>query len=105
MALELAPDPGDRGEPDVKLGRSGGSAVGEHRRLLDGGVQVLAVGALACPRCALPISPSPRIRPRAALRCGFCDHLAEAVDFLRQGPRDTAANEVALIARLDRPSA
>ena len=26
--------------------------------------------------CALPISPPPRIRPRAELRCGFCDHAA-----------------------------
>ena len=31
MAFELAPDPGDRGEPDVKQGRTGGSAVGEDR--------------------------------------------------------------------------
>ena len=45
MAFELAPDPGDRGEPDVKLGRTGGSAVGEDRRLIQNGVQVLARGA------------------------------------------------------------
>lgn len=100
MALELAPDPGDRGEPDVRLGRSGGAAVGEDQRLLVGGAQVLAVGALVCPSCALPISPAPRIRPRAVLRCGFCDHAAEAIEFLREGPRDTAANDVALVARL-----
>ncbi len=74
MAFELAPDPGDRGEPDVKLGRTGGSAVGEDRRLVQNGVQVLARGALMCPSCALPIAPGPRVPARAELSCGFCDH-------------------------------
>jgi hypothetical protein len=100
MAFELAPDPGDRGEPDVKLGRSGGSAVGAQRRLLGAGAQVLARGALVCPACALPLAPAPRTPPRAGLRCGYCDHTGEALDFLRQGPRDTSANDVALVARL-----
>jgi hypothetical protein len=100
MAFELVPDPGDRGEPDVKLGRSGGSAVGEDRRLVQNGVQVLAQGALVCPSCALPIAPAPRIAPRAKLRCGFCEHTAEAVDFLREDVIDAPGNDVALIARL-----
>ena len=100
MAFELAPDPGDRGEPDVKLGRSGGSAVGEDRRLVASGVQVLARGALICPSCALPLSPSPRTRPRAQLRCGFCDHAAEAVAFLREDAIDVPANDVVLVARV-----
>jgi hypothetical protein len=99
MAFELAPDPGDRGEPDVKLGRVGGAA-GEDRRLVRDGVQVLARGALACPECALPIWPAPRIRPRAELRCGFCDHRAPAHAFLREGAFDTPANDVAVVARL-----
>ena len=100
MAFELAPDPGDRGEPDVKLGRTGGSAVGEDRRLIQNGVQVLARGALMCPSCALPIAPAPRIPPRAELRCGFCDHAAEARCFIRAERFDTGANDVALVARL-----
>jgi hypothetical protein len=100
MAFELAPDPGDRGEPDVKLGRTGGSAVGEDRRLIQNGIQVLARGALMCPSCALPIAPAPRIGPRAELRCGFCDHAAEASSFIREDCFDTGANEVALVARL-----
>ncbi len=101
MGFELAPDPGDRGEPGVKQGRTGGAAVGEHR-LVASGVQVLARGALVCPTCALPISPAPRIRPRATLTCGFCDHEAAALEFLRGDVRDTAANDAVLVARLVR---
>lgn len=100
MAFELAPDPGDRGEPDVKLGRTGGSAVGEDRRLVANGVQVLARGALACPSCALPIYPTPRIRPRAELRCAYCGHSGVAVAFLREDVFDAPGNDVMLVARL-----
>ena len=96
----IAPDPGDRGEPDVKLGRTGGSAVGEDRRLVANGVHVLARGALVCPTCALPISPAPRIRPGVELRCGYCDHAAPALSFLREGWFDAPGNGVALVARL-----
>jgi hypothetical protein len=99
MAL-LFPQPGDRGEPDVKAGRTGGSAVGEDRRLVRNGVQVLARGALACPDCSLPISPAPQIRPRAQLRCGFCDHAGPAVEFLREGVHVPRGAQVALVARL-----
>lgn len=99
MSFELAPDPGDRGEPDVRLGRTGGAAIREGRLVAEG-VQVLARGALVCPRCALPISPRPRLRPRSELRCGFCDRAGEAREFLREGSFDTIANEVALVARL-----
>ena len=98
MAFELAPDPGDRGEPDVKQGTTGGSVVGDPR-LVDHGLQVLARGALVCPSCSLPISPAPRIRPRARLSCGYCDHSAPAVDFLRRGVFDAPANDVVLVAR------
>jgi hypothetical protein len=100
MAFEVAPDPGDRGEPDVKLGRTGGSAVGEHRRLVRDGMQVLARGAMLCPECALPLAPPSRIRPRAELSCGFCDHTAPAHAFVRDGVRDTAANAVTVVARI-----
>jgi hypothetical protein len=100
MAFELAPDPGDRGEPDVKLGRTGGSAVGEDRRLVRNGVQVLARGALMCPSCTLPISPAPRIRPRERLRCGFCEHEGIALEFLRKGASDSGADGAVLIARV-----
>lgn len=99
MSFHVAPDPGDPGEPDVKLGRTGGSAVGEDRRLVADGMQVLARGALACPRCALPIHPLPRIRPRAELRCAYCDHAAAALDFLREDVLDAPANDVMLVAR------
>ena len=99
MAL-LFPQPGDRGEPDIRTGRTGGSAVGEDRRLVRNGVQVLARGALVCPRCSLPISPPPRIRPMATLSCGFCAHAAPARAFLREDAFDTASNDVRLVARV-----
>ncbi len=100
MAFELAPDHGDRGEPDVKLGRTGGSAVGEDRRLIQAGAQVLARGSLVCPSCSLPISPLPRLAPRAQLRCGFCDRAAAAIEFLVEDVVDVPANDVVLVARL-----
>jgi hypothetical protein len=100
MAFEVAPDPGDRGEPDVKLGRTGGAAVGEDRRLVADGAQVLARGALICPECSLPLAPAERIGPRVPVRCGFCDHHAPAVDFLREDVVDVPANDVVLIARV-----
>ena len=99
MAL-LFPQPGDRGEPDTKSGRSGAAAVGEDRRLLRSGAQVLARGALACPGCELPISPAPKIRPRQQLSCAYCDHTAEALEFLRRDWQDAPANDVVLVARL-----
>ena len=99
MAL-LFPQPGDRGEPDVKTGRTGGSAIGEERRLVRNGVQVLARGSLACPSCSLPLAPSPRLHPRAKLRCGFCDHTSAAIEFMRRDVRDAPASSVALVARL-----
>ena len=100
VGFELAPDPGDRGEPDVRLGRTGGSAIGEQRRVVADGFQVLTRGALVCPGCELPISPAPRIAPRAALRCGFCDHVAAALEFLRADVYDTVGNEAILVARV-----
>jgi len=99
MAFELVPDPGDRGEPEVKAGRSGGSVLGEDRRLIRDGLQVLARGAFVCPSCTLPISPAPRIRPRARLECPFCSHADEAVAFLARDAIDVPGNDALLIAR------
>ena len=99
MGFELAPDPGDRGESEVRSGRVGGSAVGEDRRLVRDGLQVLARGALVCPSCALPISPAPRVRPRARLRCAFCGHGDEAIAFLAEDAIDVPGNDALLIAR------
>jgi hypothetical protein len=96
----IAPDPGDRGEPDVKLGRTGGSAVGEDRRLVADGMQVLARGALACPSCALPIYPVPRLRPRSDLSCAYCGHTDAALGFLREDVVDAPGNDVILVARV-----
>jgi len=95
----IAPDHGDRGEPDVKLGRVGGAAVGSHRLVADGR-QVLAHGALVCPACSLPVWPAPKLRPREELTCAYCDHTGVALDFLREDVIDAPANEVVLVARL-----
>ena len=95
----IAPDPGDRGEPDVKQGAVGGAAVDQHR-LVANGLQVLAHGALACPACSLPVWPAPRLRPREELSCAYCDHTSIALDFLREDVIDAPANEVVLVARL-----
>ncbi len=95
----IAPDPGDRGEPDVKQGAVGGAAVGEHRLVADG-LEVLARGALACPQCSLPVWPAPKVRPRQQLTCSFCDHTSIALDFLREDVFEAPANEVILVARL-----
>jgi hypothetical protein len=100
VGFEVAPDPGDRGEPDVKLGRTGGAAVGEDRRLVRDGMQVLARGSMLCPVCDLPIAPPPRIRPKAELRCGFCDHSAPAHAFVRDDVVDALGNAVIVVARV-----
>ena len=100
-AFELAPDPGDRGEPDVKLGRTGGSAVGEDRAWS-------ATGSRSSP-AARSSARSARCRSRRrrasrrgrCSRCGFCDHAARArSSSCAEDVFDTAANEVVLVARV-----
>lgn len=100
MAFELTPDHGDKGEPDVRVGRLGGAAVGESRRLVRDRMQVLGRGALICPDCSLPIAPPARIRPKAPLGCAFCGYVAEVRDFVRGDIVDTPANEVRIVARI-----
>jgi hypothetical protein len=100
MSFEIAPDPGEKGEPDVRVGRLGGAAVGESKRLVRDGLEVLARGALICPSCALPIAPPARIRPKAELSCAFCGHSDAVRDFVRGDLIDTPANEVRVVARI-----
>ena len=100
MGFELTPDPGDHGEPDVRLGRVDGTLPGAERRVVDDGVQVLAHGAMMCPGCGLPTAPGGRIPVGRALRCGFCDHVAPAREFVRADVLDTLANEVLVVARV-----
>jgi hypothetical protein len=99
MALHLTPDPGDPGEPQVKLGRVGGD-LGEERRLVRDGVQVLAHGALVCPACALPTAIHRPLPIGGHVRCGFCDHTAPARAFVCQDVFDTLVNEVYVVARV-----
>lgn len=100
MAFHVAPDPGDPGEPRVRIGRSGGAEAGEERRLIRDGAQVLAHGSLICPSCALPMAAQGRLPATGTLRCGFCDHSGEARDFIRRDVFDTLENEVYLVARV-----
>jgi hypothetical protein len=96
----LPTDPGDPGQPKTKLGRVDGSEAGAERRLLRDGKQVLAHGALVCPRCALPLTIGGRLSAGRWLRCGFCDHGGPARAFVAEDVYDTLANEVYLVARL-----
>ena len=96
----ISPDPGDRGEPDVRIGRTGGSAVGQAPRLLRNGAQELARGSLICPGCELPVAPHHRLHPRDQLACGYCGHEADAIEFMRTDVRDAPGNGVALVARV-----
>jgi hypothetical protein len=100
MAFHLAPEPADPGEPQVEIGRAGGAVAGDHRRLVSDGSQVLAHGALICPGCQMPIEARRRLRATGPLRCGYCDHVAEARAFISEDVFDTLANEVYLVARV-----
>ena len=100
MALHLTPDHGDPGEPRVKDRPHGGAEAGEERRLIRDGAQVLAHGALVCPECELPMFPAGRVRAALEVTCSFCEHTAEARDFIREDVYDTVANEVYLVARI-----
>ena len=100
MAFHVTPDPGDPGEPQVRLGRTGGAEAGAERRLLRHGMQVLAHGALICPSCDLPLSVPARSPSGRGLVCGFCDHAAPAGEFVSEDVFDTLANEVYVVARL-----
>ena len=99
MAFELAPQPGEPGDSDPRTSHVD-ERFGERKRLVSDGMQVLARGAMLCPACALPISPPPRARPRARMRCGWCNHPGVVADFVRGDVVDTAANEVRVVARL-----
>ena len=72
----------------------------ERKRLVTDGMQVLARGALLCPSCAIPISPALQAKPRARMRCGWCNHAGFVSDFVRGDVVDTAANEVRVVARI-----
>jgi hypothetical protein len=100
VAFHLTPDPGDPGEPQVRLGRVGGAEAGEERRIVRDGVQVLAHGAMLCPACDLPMPVAESVPAGRTIRCGFCDHVAPAQRFVREDVFDTVANEVYLVARV-----
>jgi hypothetical protein len=99
MAFELPADPGDPGRASIGIGRIDGARAGAHHLLVRDGVQLLAHGALICPRCALPIAVSGPLSAGTRLTCGYCDHTARGRDFLAEDIFDTVSNEVYLVAR------
>jgi hypothetical protein len=100
MAFRITPDPGDKGLPEVRLGRAAGADSALERRIVRDGAQVLGHGALVCPACALPLAAHGALPLAGAVRCGFCDHVAPARDFVVEDVYDTVANEVYVVARV-----
>ncbi len=100
MPFELPADPGDPGQPNVRIGRLDGSRAAAERRLVRDGAQLLAHGALVCPGCSLPLALTGRLSAGRPLHCGFCDHQAPARAFVREDVFDTVHNEVYLVARV-----
>ena len=99
MTFALTPQPGEPGDGEAHTSHVD-ERFDERKRLVADGMQVLARGAMICPSCALPISPRARLRPKAGMRCGFCDHAGPAHDFVRGDVVDTPANEVRVVARI-----
>jgi hypothetical protein len=100
VGIHLSGDPGDPGQPSTRLGRVDGSQPGAERRLIRDGVQVLAHGALVCPRCALPLGAERRMSAGHPVKCGFCDHIGPAREFVLEDVYDTVANEIYVVARV-----
>ena len=100
MGFQITPDPGDRGLPEVRLGRAAGADSALERRIVRDGAQVLAHGALVCPACRLPIAAHGQLSLAGEVHCGFCDHAAPARHFVVEDVYDTVANEVYVVARI-----
>jgi hypothetical protein len=97
MALHL--DPYDHTGGKARRVREG--LAGDLRQVVRDGVQTIARGALACPSCALPLSPPPpRIDVAAELSCGWCGHADRARGFVARDVLDTSANSIVVTARL-----
>ena len=74
--------------------------IGEERRLVRDGVQLLGHGAMVCPGCNMPVVIEDHVPATSTLRCGFCSHEDEARAFVTPDVFDTVANEVYVIARV-----
>jgi hypothetical protein len=64
------------------------------------GIEVIAHGALVCPRCSAPLVVADRLPSHWQISCGFCDHTARTREFLVRDVFDTVSNEAYLVARL-----
>jgi hypothetical protein len=97
VALHLDPS-GPEPVRDTRKVRVG--EIGEERGVVRDGVQHLAHGALVCPACNLPLALPGAVHAGTELRCGYCDHVARAREFVAADVYDTVANEVYVIATL-----
>jgi hypothetical protein len=93
-------------EPDRgPLGAGEGVKVtdlGSGHRLVEHGIEQLAHGALVCPDCSMPVRIEAAVDVSSSLECGFCAAEAPAREYLVRDVFDTSANEVLLIARVER---
>jgi hypothetical protein len=97
--MALHPDPfGPEPVRETRKVRVGD--IGEERRLVRDGVQLLEHGALVCPGCNLPVVIDGPLPATGALRCGYCSHEGEAREFVARDVYDTVANEVYVVARV-----
>ena len=97
MALHL--DPSEH-RPLRREEKVRASDIEQERRVSRDGIEVLAHGALVCPRCAAPVVVAEALRAYEEIACGFCGHVAPSRRFLVADVFDTVANEAYLIARL-----
>jgi hypothetical protein len=74
--------------------------IGEERRLVRDGIQLLGHGALVCPGCNFPVVLERHVPATSELRCGYCSHTGEAREFVAADVYDTVANEVYVVARV-----
>ena len=97
MALHLDPFehqplPGER--------RTRAADIAEEWRVARHGIEVVAHGALVCPRCAAPVVVGDRLPAQMRISCGFCGHTDRVRSFLVRDVFDTVANEAYMVARL-----
>ncbi|MFN8160198.1 MAG: hypothetical protein U0R52_04025 [Solirubrobacterales bacterium] len=97
MALHL--DPFGRTPPPSERRARAGEVAPDWRVATDG-VEVIAHGAMVCPRCAAPLSLAAAVAAGESIECGFCEHRGRAREFLVRDVFDTVSNEAYLVARL-----
>jgi hypothetical protein len=94
--VSILQEPADRDD----LGRSRTTEHYIPRKSQRSAAATIGRGALACPRCDVPILPVAPIAISARMRCPFCRTIDSARRFVRVDAFDTGLNRVELRARL-----